>query len=387
MSRRIQTGALWKENGAWFGRWRQDVLQPDGTVKRVRYAKKLCDYSDRYRNVSDVQPLLDEILRPINEGHGDARGTMRLTDFFEKHYKPEIEREKRPSTAKGYKEIWANHVKPRIGDIPVRDFRTVDGSKLLKAIAAKNDLGKATLQHIKSMLSGVFTFAKNEGLYDGVNPMQDVLIPKARRPGQTHVYSLWEIRKMLRILPPVVRAFVAVAAYTGLRRGEIGGLEWQDYTGDSITVSRSLWRGRILETKTEASSAPVPVIPELANVLKQYRATIGNPKTGPIFSGVQQDRIDLDKLGTRIVRPIIQAAGLKWRGWHAFRRGLATNLHDLGVPDLTIQAILRHSNVSVTQRCYIKTLDRQTVAAMSRLQSEIERTPEELASEWPVNSA
>jgi site-specific recombinase XerD len=39
----------------------------------------------------------------------------------------------------------------------------------------------------------------------------------------------------------------------------------------------------------------------------------------------------------------------QWHGWHAFRRGLATNLHALGVDDKTIQAILRHSNVSLTQ--------------------------------------
>ncbi len=50
------------------------------------------------------------------------------------------------------------------------------------------------------------------------------------------------------------------------------------------------------------------------------------------------------------------AARPVWHGWHAFRRGLATNLHDLGVDDMTIQRILRHSHVSVTQRCYIKTL-------------------------------
>jgi hypothetical protein len=38
-------------------------------------------------------------------------------------------------------------------------------------------------------------------------------------------------------------------------------------------------------------------------------------------------------------------AGVSWHGWHAFRRGLATTLHRLRVPDKTIQAILRHSNV------------------------------------------
>src|ERR1700747_2291291 len=59
----------------------------------------------------------------------------------------------------------------------------------------------------------------------------------------------------------------------------------------------------------------------------------------------------------------------EWHGWHAFRRGLATNLHDLGVADKTIQAILRHANVAVTQNSYIKTLDAQSIAAMRQLES------------------
>jgi hypothetical protein len=38
----------------------------------------------------------------------------------------------------------------------------------------------------------------------------------------------------------------------------------------------------------------------------------------------------------------------EWHGWHAARRGLGTNLYRLGIPEKTIQAILRHANVSTT---------------------------------------
>ena len=57
----------------------------------------------------------------------------------------------------------------------------------------------------------------------------------------------------------------------------------------------------------------------------------------------------------------------QWHGWHAFRRGLATNLHALGVDDKTIQAILRHSNVSLTQNIYIKSVMESQVSAMDSL--------------------
>ena len=56
-------------------------------------------------------------------------------------------------------------------------------------------------------------------------------------------------------------------------------------------------------------------------------------------------------------------------GWHAFRRGLATNLNRLGVDDSVIQRILRHSDVAVTQACYIKTASEDAQAAMQKLEN------------------
>jgi integrase len=65
--------------------------------------------------------------------------------------------------------------------------------------------------------------------------------------------------------------------------------------------------------------------------------------------------------------PIFAKVGICWHGWHAFRRGPATDLHgNLQVNDKTVQAILRHSNVSITQQCYIKAMPEQSVAAMNR---------------------
>jgi hypothetical protein len=44
------------------------------------------------------------------------------------------------------------------------------------------------------------------------------------------------------------------------------------------------------------------------------------------------------------------------------------------VDDKTIQAILRHSNVAVTQACYIKTLPKQSIAAMQKLEMLVDRS-------------
>jgi integrase len=53
------------------------------------------------------------------------------------------------------------------------------------------------------------------------------------------------------------------------------------------------------------------------------------------------------------------------------RRGLGTNLYRLGVPEKTIQAILRHPNVSTTATHYIKTAAADAQAAMAKLETEL----------------
>jgi len=61
----------------------------------------------------------------------------------------------------------------------------------------------------------------------------------------------------------------------------------------------------------------------------------------------------------------------EWHGWHAARRGLGSNLYRLGVPDMVIQRILRHANVSTTATYYIKTAAADVQSAMAKLESSI----------------
>jgi len=56
-----------------------------------------------------------------------------------------------------------------------------------------------------------------------------------------------------------------------------------------------------------------------------------------------------------------------WHGWHAFRRGLATNLHLAGVDDKTIQGILRHGNITITQNIYIKSVTESQIDGLDVL--------------------
>jgi hypothetical protein len=61
-------------------------------------------------------------------------------------------------------------------------------------------LSRTTLKHIKSFLSGVFTYARRQGVLSNANLMQGVSIPRGAEPQDTHAYSLEQITGMLAVL-------------------------------------------------------------------------------------------------------------------------------------------------------------------------------------------
>jgi integrase len=287
-----------------------------------------------------------------------------VSTFVEGAYLPWTKEERRASTSKGHHGIWSNHLRDRVGELRLREFRTVDASRMLRAIAKEKDLTKTTLQHIKSVLSTIFTYAKNEGTFDGANPVDGVL--------QTHAYDLGQVLEILDLLPLLAKSLVATAAFAGLRHGELRGLEWTDYTGSELTINRSIWMSVVNLPKTRASRDTVPVIPALAEILDEYRRSMGNPEVGVIFHSGSRLPINVNNLARRVIRPALEAVDLPWYGWHAFRRGLASNLYEMGAPDKVVQRVLRHSKPHVTKERYIKVFDRTVLEAVEKMQARIE---------------
>jgi integrase len=180
----------------------------------------------------------------------------------------------------------------------------------------------------------------------------------------------------------------------GLRKGEIRGLRWDDFNGVQLNVNRSMWSSVENPPKTARSKAGVPIVKELADALEDHRKKMGKLAVGPIFQAGNGKPLNLDNLARRTIIPAIEKCvrchqsesehetdghpfqldkNLQWHGWHSFRRGLATNLHALGVADKTIQQILRHSNIAMTQNVYIKSLAASGVSAMDLLGAEMKK--------------
>jgi integrase len=369
---RYQNGSLYEHHGAWFVRYSRRISEQDGFTNLNRVSKYLGRSKD-FRSISDVERSRASFMQTVNRDRLSANSRITLTAFVEGAYLPWTKEERRASTSKGHHEIWINHIRDHVGELHLREFRTVYTSRMLRTIAKENDLTKTTLQHIKSVLSTIFTYAKNEGAFDGANPVDGVLIPRhAKEPGETHAYDLGQVLQILDRLPLLEKSLVATAALAGLRQGELGGLEWTDYTGTELVIKRSIWMSVVNLPKTRASRDSVPVIPALAEILDEYRSSMGSPKAGVVFHSGDGLPICVDRVGRRVIRRALEAIRLPWYGWHALRRGLASNLYEIGAPDKVVQRILRHSKPHVTRERYIKVFDHTVLEAVGKVQARIE---------------
>lgn len=370
--KRTLRGTITRHRGFWCLRYRERIREGD-TIKTVQRSRRLAPVDALHKTRRSVEPLAQTLLEPINKIPAPYVA-IRLGDFAENAYFPHLETKRRPSTLRGYRQMWQRYLKPRCANLVMHDAETRTVQALLDTISAEDKLAPQTMAHIKHLVGGMFHFAIAQGhLPRGtINPVtfaETEAIPDF----DGRAYSLEEIALMLSVLSEPSRTVVALAAFTGLRAGEVRGLTWEAYTpGDEnslgvIRVLKSVWRGRIGEPKNSRSKAPVPLIPQLEALLERHREASGSPASGPIFANGKGKALDLDSLCHRQMKEPLKASGIEWEGWHGFRRGLATNLERIGVRESIAAMVLRHSNDRVTRKHYIKPPTLEAIAAMRRL--------------------
>jgi integrase len=331
-------------------------------------------YSREYRTETSVQPLADLILAPINAKIARPDSIETLASFLEHVYLPNCTAELKPSTCKGYRDMF-KLVLLHLNGLQLRDARTSDIDRLLRAVADSKARAKTTLSNARNFLSGAFRYAIRTDRFNRENPVRETKVPKGKKPESVYAYSLEEITATVNAVNEPAKTVLLVAALSGLRHSEIRGLKWEDFTGDEIMVRRSAWRTWVSDegdTKTDGSTAPVPCVPILRQALIAHRKR--TPGSGFMFAGTTGRPLILANLLRREIKPLLTKAGLQWHGWHGFRRGLASNLYRLGVPDMVIQRILRHANVATTQAHYVKTSDPDARAAMKILERAFSKT-------------
>jgi integrase len=389
---RKQNGSIVRIGDRWFVRyWEGRSVR--GSIQRKRVSHQLGPVTTKgKRPPVEIVRESERHMAEVNGGIFAPENIVTVGDFVERVYLPSVAENNRPSTAKGYRDIWELHLSGLSSKLWLKDVRTLQVQSWLRELA-KRGLSRNTLRNIKTVVSAIFSLAVQQDYFHGLNPAKGAGISKkVPQPSETYAYSAEEIDAILAKLPEPAATAFAVAAYSGLRHGEIQGLRWEDYRDGQLYVSRSIWNGRVGEPKTRMGRAPVPVIPYLAKRLELHRIASGNPPDGPIFRNAFGRPLSLPSVVNRVILPTLNACVHcgqpesghavgheysrdvqvpEWHGWHAARRGLGSNLYRLGVPDKVIQMILRHANVSTTVTYYIKTAPPDVQAAMMTLENSV----------------
>jgi integrase len=325
-----------------------------------------------------------KVMEPINARQSNGRTTrqdMPIAEFWE-HYLTYCEEivqltgkpRKKPSTVRGYKQIWKQHLKAHFGDMTLQRYEPSMGTQLLQSLTSTQ--GKNTLKHIKALGSSLFKRAVVEQRIK-VNPWHDVQMPDdAIESKSTKHYTLEEAENIISSLVDHVDAqlVMALSCFLALRPGEIAALRWEDFDADSVHIRRSVVRGIVDVPKTPESIAPLPLIDPVRVPLELWRQKSGNPTEGWVFKKVRKIGedvpADLHNLIARIIKPHVEGrekcercdlipkkSGVEWKTLYAGRRGACTAvIENTGGNYAVAQALLRHKSMTTTLNVYKKAI-------------------------------
>jgi integrase len=395
--RREQRGSVVRIGDRWFVRFWRDVADNGKLVrKRETVPIGLAEGRSTKHPPQNIREQATEYVRKVTSSKiVPHRSTLTMREFVEQVYLPLTEETRRPATAAQSRGIWERHLKPQkfqietkrllAADLMIGDVETFHVQAWLDAIASnsKDPLSKSVLKQCKFLLSGAFRLALQRGYRatEKGHPVEYTSIPVRTVAQQaTHAYSTDEVLTMLRVLDEPARTIVMLMAETGLRISELRGLRWEDFKDNTLTISRSMWKNHVSEPKTAASKAPIPIPRQLVELLEMHRALDGFPTDGPMFRTALGTPLSMDNVRCRDILPLLDRCGIckkapgkphwkeeheyhrdetmpRWRGWHAFRRGLATDLVEKNVAVTVAQGALRHADANITLKCYAKTVD------------------------------
>jgi integrase len=236
---------------------------------------------------------------------------------------------------------------------------------------AKN-VSKSYVNKMRIFLRGVFQSAIDNGLIN-LNPVQKVKFPNKKEPPRQS-YTDEEIRRICEFAPKYrqseiaetakengrkVAASILLLIFTGIRKGELLGLKWDDIDAEKnmLRLTRSVYieddRPKVEDytMKTTSSVRDVPLAPKLQKMLFSL------PRNGIYIFGTKNGTLqsphNFSRAYHRFLDVMAQETDVSIRHLspHCLRHTYATQALEKGGANLKIlQTILGHSNIATTSR-------------------------------------
>ncbi len=281
------------------------------------------------------------------------------------------------ATAAHYKHMLEGRIIPEFKKTYVQDLVPRDIKRFYQkleqtpALTKRSKTGKLsgnTILHYHRCLHAMLTYAVRSG-YITINPADAVEPPRNDRQ-ETAFYELEDCGKLLEALDSLPdtqwRLFFYMSIYTGMRPGELIGLDWQDISGNVLTVRAGAvyvnGKGTIRtdRPKTQKSIRMIDLPPTIMTILQQhrreqaaYRLSFGSdwPEPNAVFTGATGNRLNISS-PTQKFQKIVKAYNLRPITLYGLRHTAATIMIAQGLNARDVAARLGHSQTSTTLNIY-----------------------------------
>jgi len=281
--------------------------------------------------------------------------------WFENYAKIKV----RPSSHKTYKGYIENHIKPHIGKVPLNKLTTLQVQALYRKLLASGrvertesqnkpkGLSPKTVRNIHQVISSAMEFAKRQKLISS-NPTEACALPKV------------DHQEMKTLTADQLTAFFREAKHsgvfemyylelaTGLRRGELLGLKWEDIDLDNgiIHVKRQIARidGKVVEAplKTKNSYRTLSIGTDAIGILRDQKEKVAGEYVFPSPNGgpISPDSV------LHMLHRVLDRAGLPRLRFHDLRHTFSTLALQNGVDIKTVSGMLGHYSAGFTLDTY-----------------------------------
>lgn len=242
------------------------------------------------------------------------------------------------------------------------------GTRVTKALSTERPgraRGEVGLNRYLQLLRAMVNWALRKGYREAESPFTFNGVPDlklAKERARTRRISVDEERRLGLAAGPHLRDCITAALHTGMRRGEILGLQWGDVRWENDEPYELVLRADA--TKTGVSRT-IPLLPTMVALLKARRLDPNGDALGPeahVFGNALGESVDGIKVawaGT------CKRAGITGLTFHDLRRSAASRYLEAGLPLSHVKELLGHANISTTSR-YLSVTSTELRASMVR---------------------
>ena len=276
----------------------------------------------------------------------------------------------KPKTYLNYHINVEKHIKPLLGKHFLKDLRGDTVQKFINDLSKEKGLGASVVKNIKTILYSALEQACENGLI-AKNPASHVKLPRHEKP-EIEVLTLEEQQRFIGIAQNRYHGeiFILILA-TGLRIGEALALTWNDidFEKNLLRVNKTVcevrdpddpndkWRVIYGSPKTKSSIRTIPLLPDIANMLKLAHQKSGESRLGNEFIfKTRTGNTIRHSSAHRKFKDILKKADITNMHIHCLRHTFATRGLEQGIELKIMQELLGHSSINMTADLYTHVL-------------------------------